>query len=40
MAAAVAERDMAYFTFGNGGLAEELQNAYYHLKTNKVTVGM
>ncbi|KAA0704232.1 Poly(ADP-ribose) glycohydrolase [Triplophysa tibetana] len=38
MAAAVAERDMAYFTFGNEVLATELQEAYYHLKTNKVTV--
>ncbi|KAI7793622.1 putative polyADP-ribose glycohydrolase, partial [Triplophysa rosa] len=38
MAAAVAERDMAYFTFGNDHVAKELQNAYNHLKTHKVTV--
>lgn len=40
MAAAVAKRDMAYFTFGDDSLAKDLHNMYNHLKTNQVTVGM
>ncbi|XP_043087500.1 poly(ADP-ribose) glycohydrolase isoform X2 [Puntigrus tetrazona] len=38
MAAAVAERDMAYFTFGNKHLAFEIQRMHEILTTNNVTV--
>ncbi len=39
MAAAVAERDMAYFTFSNKELANEVQEIHEILTKNKVTVG-
>lgn len=39
MAAAVAQRDLAYFTFGNKDQAEELHKMYQLLKGQKVTVG-
>lgn len=39
MAAAVAERDMAYFTAGNKELAKELQSMHEALTRNNVTVG-
>ncbi|XP_065119001.1 poly(ADP-ribose) glycohydrolase isoform X3 [Paramisgurnus dabryanus] len=39
MAAAVAERDMAYFTFGNRSLANELKDMHRHLREKGVTVG-
>nr|XP_055063583.1 poly(ADP-ribose) glycohydrolase isoform X1 [Misgurnus anguillicaudatus] len=39
MAAAVAERDMAYFTFGNHNLASELKDMHRHLRDKGVTVG-
>ncbi|XP_051542197.1 poly(ADP-ribose) glycohydrolase-like [Myxocyprinus asiaticus] len=38
MAAAVAKRDMAYFTFGNEKLAKEVQIMHHHLVDKKVTV--
>ncbi|XP_050958658.1 poly(ADP-ribose) glycohydrolase [Labeo rohita] len=38
MAAAVAERDMAYFTAGNKELAKELQSMHEALTRNNVTV--
>ncbi|KAI2660264.1 Poly(ADP-ribose) glycohydrolase [Labeo rohita] len=38
MAAAVAERDMAYFTFNNKQLAKDVQEMYKILTVNKVTV--
>lgn len=38
MAAAVAERDMAYFTFSNKELANEVQEIHEILTKNKVTV--
>lgn len=39
MAAAVAQRDLAYFTFENKRQAEDLQRMYELLKCQKVTVG-
>ncbi|XP_047660816.1 poly(ADP-ribose) glycohydrolase isoform X2 [Tachysurus fulvidraco] len=39
MAAAVAQRDLAYFTFNNEKQADELQRMYEFLKRHKVTVG-
>ncbi|KAF7701035.1 poly(ADP-ribose) glycohydrolase isoform X2 [Silurus meridionalis] len=39
MAAAVAHRDLAYFTFGNKKQAEDLKRTYKLLKSHKVTVG-
>lgn len=39
MAAAVADRDMAYFTFGNEHLAYEVQRMHEILTQNRVTVG-
>lgn len=39
MAAAVAERDLAYFTFGNEHLAYEVQRMHEILAKNSVTVG-
>ncbi|XP_016366040.1 poly(ADP-ribose) glycohydrolase-like [Sinocyclocheilus rhinocerous] len=39
MAAAVAGRDMAYFTAGNKELAKEIQRMHEILTINKVTVG-
>lgn len=39
MAAAVAQRDLAYFTFGNKRQAEELEKMYGLLKRQKITVG-
>ncbi|KAI4901043.1 hypothetical protein NFI96_034317 [Prochilodus magdalenae] len=39
MAAAVAERDLAFFTFGNKNQAQELQRMHHFLKTHQVTVG-
>lgn len=39
MAAAVAERDMAYFTAGNKELANEIQEIHEILTKNNVTVG-
>ncbi|XP_072515477.1 poly(ADP-ribose) glycohydrolase [Salminus brasiliensis] len=39
MAAAVAKRDMAFFTFGHKGQAQELQKMHHLLKTNKVSVA-
>ncbi|XP_077099762.1 poly(ADP-ribose) glycohydrolase [Siphateles boraxobius] len=38
MAAAVADRDMAYFTFGNEDIAYEVQRMHEILSQNKVTV--
>uniref|UniRef100_A0A8C1LLF4 poly(ADP-ribose) glycohydrolase n=1 Tax=Cyprinus carpio TaxID=7962 RepID=A0A8C1LLF4_CYPCA len=38
MAAAVNERDMAYFSFGNKELAKEIQSMHEILTINKVTV--
>ena len=39
MAAAVAERDLAFFTFGNKNQAQDLQRMHHFLKTRQVTVG-
>lgn len=39
MAAAVAQRDLAYFTFENKEQAEELRRMHELLKIHKVTVG-
>ncbi|KAI4901044.1 hypothetical protein NFI96_034318, partial [Prochilodus magdalenae] len=39
MAAAVAERDLAFFTFGNKNQAQDLQRMHHFLKTHQVTVG-
>lgn len=39
MAAAVAQRDLAYFTFNNMKQAEELKRMYMILKSQKITVG-
>ncbi|XP_058267561.1 poly(ADP-ribose) glycohydrolase isoform X2 [Hemibagrus wyckioides] len=39
MAAAVAQRDLAYFTFNNKKQAEELQRMHELLKIHKMTVG-
>ncbi|KAK3521879.1 hypothetical protein QTP70_018605 [Hemibagrus guttatus] len=39
MAAAVAQRDLAYFTFNNKKQAEELQRMHELLKSHKMTVG-
>lgn len=39
MAAAVAERDMAYFTFSHKELANEVQEIHEILTKNHVTVG-
>uniref|UniRef100_A0A4W4H6P9 poly(ADP-ribose) glycohydrolase n=1 Tax=Electrophorus electricus TaxID=8005 RepID=A0A4W4H6P9_ELEEL len=39
MAAAVAQRDLAYFTFGNKEQALEVQKMYKYLKNNSITVG-
>lgn len=39
MAAAVAQRDMAYFTFDNKQQAEALQKMHQLLKGHRITVG-
>lgn len=39
MAAAVAQRDLAYFTFDNKKQAEDLQRMYELLKNSNMTVG-
>ncbi|XP_066506640.1 poly(ADP-ribose) glycohydrolase isoform X2 [Hoplias malabaricus] len=39
MAAAVAGRDMAFFTFGNKHQEQELQSIHYFLKAHKISVG-
>ncbi|XP_076876833.1 poly(ADP-ribose) glycohydrolase isoform X2 [Brachyhypopomus gauderio] len=39
MAAAVAQRDLAYFTFGNKEQAEELQKIHHLLRKKGITVG-
>lgn len=39
MAAAVADRDMAFFTFGNEHLAFEVQRMHDILSKKSVTVG-
>lgn len=39
MAAAVAQRDLAYFTFNNRKQAEELKRMYSVLKSQQITVG-
>lgn len=39
MAASVAQRDLAYFTFDNEKQAKELQSMYRFLKCQKMTVG-
>ncbi|XP_057315737.1 poly(ADP-ribose) glycohydrolase-like [Hydractinia symbiolongicarpus] len=40
MAAAVAKRDLVYFTFGDEELTKNLQDFHEFLKTSKVTVGL
>lgn len=39
MAAAVAGRDMAFFTFGNKAQAQELQTMHHYMTTKPLTVG-
>lgn len=39
MAAAVAQRDLAYFTFNNKKQAEDLQRMHELLRSHKMTVG-
>ncbi|XP_061119408.1 poly(ADP-ribose) glycohydrolase-like isoform X2 [Conger conger] len=39
MAAAVAKRDMAYFTFGDRGLKQELEEMHRFLTQRNITVG-
>lgn len=39
MAAAVAKRDVAFFTFGNVPQAHDLQKTYDTLRTRNITVG-
>lgn len=39
MAAAVAQRDLAYFTFGNKTQAVDLEKMHGLLKRRKISVG-